>query len=76
MKARVVLRALIRKGRVVVSQKGSHIKLRHPVRGSYMFGFHDKEELGHAILSRMLSILDSLPKTFNESREPKALMLF
>jgi predicted RNA binding protein YcfA (HicA-like mRNA interferase family) len=44
---------LIRKGWVVVSQKGSHIKLRHPARGSYMFGFHDNEELGHAMLSRI-----------------------
>jgi predicted RNA binding protein YcfA (HicA-like mRNA interferase family) len=52
-KARVVLRALIRKGWVVVSQKGSHIKLRHPARGSYMFGFHDHEELGRAMISRI-----------------------
>jgi predicted RNA binding protein YcfA (HicA-like mRNA interferase family) len=49
----VVFRALIRKGWVVVSQKGSHVKLRHPVHGNYMFGFHDKEELGPAILSRI-----------------------
>jgi predicted RNA binding protein YcfA (HicA-like mRNA interferase family) len=37
----------------VVSQKGSHIKLQHPQRGTYMFGFHDNEELGPRILSKI-----------------------
>jgi predicted RNA binding protein YcfA (HicA-like mRNA interferase family) len=49
----VVLRALIRKGWVIVSQKGSHIKLRHSVHGTYMFGFHDNEELGRKMLARI-----------------------
>jgi hypothetical protein len=29
------------------------MKLRYPVRGSYIFAFHDNEELGHAMLSRI-----------------------
>jgi predicted RNA binding protein YcfA (HicA-like mRNA interferase family) len=62
-KARVVLRALIRKG-WVVSQKGSHIKLRHPVGGGYMFGFHDNEELGHAMLSRIAKHTGLTPEDF------------
>jgi predicted RNA binding protein YcfA (HicA-like mRNA interferase family) len=37
----------------IVSQKGSHVKLQHPQRGTYMFGFHDKEELGPKILSKI-----------------------
>lgn len=49
----MVKRALLRLGWTVVSQKGSHVKLRHPNRGSYMFGFHDNEEIGHKMLSRI-----------------------
>jgi mRNA interferase HicA len=52
-KAKIVLRALQRKGWKIVSQKGSHIKLSHPERGNYMFGFHDKEEIGTAMLSKI-----------------------
>jgi predicted RNA binding protein YcfA (HicA-like mRNA interferase family) len=52
-KARPVLRALLRIGWKIVSQKGSHIKLQHPQRGTYMFGFHDNEELGPRILSKI-----------------------
>src|ERR1700686_3979224 len=33
--------------------KRFHIKLSHPTQGSYMFGFHDNEDLGRAILSRI-----------------------
>ena len=46
-KAKLVKRALLRIGWVVISQKGSHVKLSHPTRGNYMFGFHDDEEIGH-----------------------------
>jgi predicted RNA binding protein YcfA (HicA-like mRNA interferase family) len=52
-KAKVVLRALQRIGWSIVSQKGSHIKLQHPQRGMYMFGFHDKEELGPKMLAKI-----------------------
>jgi predicted RNA binding protein YcfA (HicA-like mRNA interferase family) len=52
-KAKVVLRALLRKGWTVVSQKGSHIKLNHPTFGNYMFGFHDQEEIGSVMMARI-----------------------
>ena len=52
-KARVVLKALLRRGWKIVSQRGSHIKLHHPERGNYMFGFHDNEEIGPAMLARI-----------------------
>jgi predicted RNA binding protein YcfA (HicA-like mRNA interferase family) len=52
-KAKLVRKALLRKGWKVVSQKGSHIKFHHPDRGNVMFGFHDNEELGHKMLSRI-----------------------
>lgn len=52
-KARVVLRALLRQGWSIVSQKGSHIKLHHPERGNYMFGFHDREEIGPRMLAKI-----------------------
>jgi predicted RNA binding protein YcfA (HicA-like mRNA interferase family) len=52
-KSTVVFRALLRKGWRVVSQKGSHIKLQHPGFGSFMFGFHEGEEIGPKMLSRI-----------------------
>jgi predicted RNA binding protein YcfA (HicA-like mRNA interferase family) len=52
-KAKVVFRALLRKGWTVVSQRGSHIKLSHPQWGTFMFGFHDNEEIGPVMLSRV-----------------------
>jgi predicted RNA binding protein YcfA (HicA-like mRNA interferase family) len=48
-----VLRALLREGWTVVSQKGSHIKLNHPRFGNYMFGFHDREEIGSVMMARI-----------------------
>ncbi len=52
-KARVVLRALLRQGWTVVSQKGSRVKPRHPQRGNFMFGFHDREEIGPRMLAKI-----------------------
>jgi predicted RNA binding protein YcfA (HicA-like mRNA interferase family) len=54
-KAKIVRRALINKGWRVVSQRGSHVKLNHPQRGNFMFGFHDSEELGSRILAKIAS---------------------
>ncbi|MGH9514344.1 MAG: type II toxin-antitoxin system HicA family toxin [Terriglobales bacterium] len=48
-----MLRALLRKGWKVVSQKGSHVKLNHPQHGNYMFGFHDREEIGSVMLAKI-----------------------
>jgi len=52
-KAKLVLRALLRNGWQIISQKGSHVKLHHPKYGNFMFGFHDNEELGHRMLTRI-----------------------
>jgi predicted RNA binding protein YcfA (HicA-like mRNA interferase family) len=52
-KAKVVLRALQRNGWNIVSQKGSHVKLQHSQRGTYIFGFHLNEELGPRILAKI-----------------------
>jgi predicted RNA binding protein YcfA (HicA-like mRNA interferase family) len=47
-RARIVFKALLKIGWLVVSQRGSHIKLRQ--RDSkfpdYVWAFHDKEEIG------------------------------
>lgn len=37
----------------MVSQRGSHIKLSHPERGNYMFGFHENEEIGPKMLAKI-----------------------
>jgi len=52
-KAGKVLRALQRIGWTIVSQRGSHAKLKHPQLGSYTFAFHDKEEIGPKMLARI-----------------------
>jgi predicted RNA binding protein YcfA (HicA-like mRNA interferase family) len=33
--------------------KGSHVKLNHPQYGNYMFGFHDREEIGSVMLAKI-----------------------
>jgi len=52
-KAKIVRKALLRKGWTILSQKGSHIKFAHPVLGNYMFGFHDSEEIGSVMMARI-----------------------
>ena len=52
-KARRVLAALQRIGWVVKRQSGSHRTLSRPDRPDFVFAFHDDEELGPRILSRI-----------------------
>jgi len=54
-RARIVYKALLSIGWTPVSQKGSHIKLRHISGRSpeYMWAFHDGEEIGPKMLSRI-----------------------
>jgi predicted RNA binding protein YcfA (HicA-like mRNA interferase family) len=51
----MVFKALLKIGWSVVSQSGSHIKLRH--RDSklpdYVWAFHDREEIGPRMLARI-----------------------
>ncbi len=61
-KAKVVLRALQRAGWRIVSQKGSHIKLQHPQRGTYMFGFHEREEIGPKMLAKIAKYTGLTPE--------------
>ena len=51
----MVYKALLSIGWVPVSQKGSHIKLRHSDGKfpEYMWAFHDGEEIGPKMLSRI-----------------------
>jgi predicted RNA binding protein YcfA (HicA-like mRNA interferase family) len=49
-RARIVYKALLSIGWKPVSQKGSHIKLRHGLFPEYMWAFHDGEEIGPKML--------------------------
>ncbi len=53
-KARRVLTALLKIGWSIKRQKdGSHRILTRPGWSSYLFAFHDKEEIGPKMLSRI-----------------------
>ena len=54
-KANKVFRALLRRGWSVVKEsKGSHRQMSHPdFQGTYTWAFHDGEEIGPAMLSRI-----------------------
>jgi predicted RNA binding protein YcfA (HicA-like mRNA interferase family) len=52
-KARRVLAALLRTGWVVKRQSGSHRTLSRPDRPDFVFAFHEDDELGPRILSRI-----------------------
>lgn len=54
MKSSQVLSILKKHGWKVVSQKGSHIKLRHPHRkGMIIFPNHGSRELGKGLLKKL-----------------------
>jgi predicted RNA binding protein YcfA (HicA-like mRNA interferase family) len=52
-KARRVLNALIRIGWTVKRQSGSHRTLSRPNWADVVFAFHDDEEIGPGMLSRL-----------------------
>jgi predicted RNA binding protein YcfA (HicA-like mRNA interferase family) len=52
-KARQVLAALRRIGWVVKRKTGSHLTLTRPGWGDYVFSFHDNEEIGPRMLTRI-----------------------
>ena len=63
-RARIVYKALLSIGWVPVSQKGSHVKLHHS-KGDfpeYMWAFHDGEEIGPKMLSRIAKHTGLTPK--------------
>ena len=55
MKAKQALKALLKIGWVVVSQSGSHKKLKHQTSTytMYVWSYGDGDELGSKILSRI-----------------------
>jgi predicted RNA binding protein YcfA (HicA-like mRNA interferase family) len=55
IKARQVLKALLRIGWQPVHQSGSHLKLRHQAGQypDYIWAFHDGEEIGPKMLARI-----------------------
>jgi predicted RNA binding protein YcfA (HicA-like mRNA interferase family) len=52
-KAKKVLAALLSIGWRVKRQSGSHKTLEHPNYPDYVFAFHDGEEIGPRMLSRI-----------------------
>jgi predicted RNA binding protein YcfA (HicA-like mRNA interferase family) len=52
-KAQRVLAALARIGWTVKRQTGSHRVLRRPGSPDFVFAFHDREEIGPRMLSRI-----------------------
>ena len=52
-KAKVVLAALLRIGWQVTRQSGSHRVLKREGWADYVFAFHDGEEIGPRMLSRI-----------------------
>jgi len=52
-RARIVFKALLKIGWSVVSQSGSHVKLRHRDSKFPDWAFHDKEEIGPHMLARI-----------------------
>jgi predicted RNA binding protein YcfA (HicA-like mRNA interferase family) len=48
-----VFRALLRIGYTVKTQRGSHVVLAHPIRGDYVWAFHDGVEIGPRMLARI-----------------------
>ena len=52
-RARRVLKALLRIGWVIKRQSGSHRTLARPGWSDYVFAFHDGDEIGPRMLSRI-----------------------
>jgi predicted RNA binding protein YcfA (HicA-like mRNA interferase family) len=53
VKARHVLKALLKSGWVIKRTSGSHRILAHPQLPDFVFAFHDGEEIGPRMLARM-----------------------
>lgn len=52
-KAKIVLKALEKIGWQVIRQKGSHRTLSRDGWANYVFSFHDGEEIGSKMMSRI-----------------------
>lgn len=61
-RARLVLAALLRIGWRIKRTSGSHIILERPGWPDVVFGFHESEELGPRILSRLAKVTGLKPE--------------
>ncbi|MBZ5572069.1 MAG: type II toxin-antitoxin system HicA family toxin [Acidobacteriia bacterium] len=61
-RARLVHKALIKIGWTLVSQRGSHQKLRRSGFPDYTWAFHDREEIGPKMLARIAKHTGLTPK--------------
>jgi predicted RNA binding protein YcfA (HicA-like mRNA interferase family) len=64
VKASAVLRALLRSGWSIKRQKSSHRILARPGFKDYTFAFHDREEIGPRMLSRIAKHTGLTPEDF------------
>ena len=62
VRARVLLKALLRKGWAIKRQSGSHKTLAHPDYADYTFPFHDGDEIGPRMLARVAKNTGLEPK--------------
>ena len=63
-RARRVLAALLRIGRIVKRQSGSHRTLSRPGWQDFVFAFHDTEEIGPRMLARIAKRTGLSPEDF------------
>ena len=64
VKAREVLKALLNLGWQIKRQKGSHRILEKAGYPDFTFAFHDREEIGSRMLSRIAKHTDLTPDAF------------
>ena len=62
VKARRVLAALLRIGWHIKRQRGSHRTFERPGWPDFIFAFHDREEIGPRMLSRIAKHTGLMPK--------------
>jgi predicted RNA binding protein YcfA (HicA-like mRNA interferase family) len=61
-KAQLVLAALLRIGWTVKRTRGSHRVLARPGWSDYVFAYHDRDELGPAILAKIARVTGLRPE--------------
>ena len=61
IKATQVLKALLSSGWSIKRQKGSHRVLTKRGKRDFIFAFHDREEIGPKMLSRIAKHTDLIP---------------
>lgn len=62
VKSKQLLKALIKKGWTIKRISGSHKILKHPQYNNFVFAFHDNEEIGPKMLSRISKHTGIMPE--------------